>query len=79
MTTSYFRASVPQNPHLWLGRLLALCSAEKGLGVGDHLGWDRISEESPEWPNTEMRTTNRLEARVVAPLHIPAACAHPLP
>jgi hypothetical protein len=30
-------------------------------------------------PNAEMRTTNRLEARVVAPLPIPAACAHPLP
>jgi hypothetical protein len=38
------------------------------LGVGDHSGWDRISEESPEWPNAEMRTTNCLEGRVVAPL-----------
>ena len=29
--------------------------------------------------NTEMRTTNRLEVRVVVPSPIPAACAHPLP
>jgi hypothetical protein len=30
-------------------------------------------------PNTGIRTISRLEVKVVGPLPIPAACAHPLP